>query len=29
MFMNEKREVVTELSHEKWLWDLALLCDVS
>jgi hypothetical protein len=27
--MNEKDKVVAELSGEKWLWDLALLCDVS
>jgi hypothetical protein len=29
MFMNEKGKVVAELSDEKWLWDLALLCDIS
>jgi hypothetical protein len=28
MFMNEKGKVVAELSGEKWLWDLALLCDI-
>jgi hypothetical protein len=25
--MNEKGNVVAELREEKWLWDLALLCD--
>jgi hypothetical protein len=29
MFMNEKGKVVAKLSDEKWLWDLALLCDIS
>jgi hypothetical protein len=29
MFMNEKGKVVTEVSDEKWLWDLALLFDIS
>jgi hypothetical protein len=28
MFMNDKGKVVAELSDEKWLWDLALLCDM-
>jgi hypothetical protein len=27
--MSEKGKVVAELSDEKWLWDLALLCDIS
>jgi hypothetical protein len=27
--MNEKNKVSTEISDEKWLWDLALLCDIS
>jgi hypothetical protein len=29
MFVNEKGKVVAELSDEKWLWDLALLCDIN
>jgi hypothetical protein len=29
MFMNEKGKVVAECTDEKWLWDLAFLCDVS
>jgi hypothetical protein len=29
MFMNEKGKVVGKLSDEKWLWGLALLCDIS
>jgi hypothetical protein len=29
IFMNEKGKVVAECSDEKWLWDLALLCDIS
>jgi hypothetical protein len=29
MFMNEKGKVVAELIDEKWLWDLAFLCDIS
>jgi hypothetical protein len=28
MLMNEKGKVVVELGDEKWLWDLALLCDI-
>jgi hypothetical protein len=27
--MNNKGKVVAELTDEKWLWDLALLCDIS
>jgi hypothetical protein len=27
--MNEKGKAMAELSDEKWLWDLALLCDIS
>jgi hypothetical protein len=27
--MNEKGKVMAELSDEKWIWDLALLCDIS
>jgi hypothetical protein len=27
--MNEKGKVVAELSDEKWLWNLALLCVIS
>jgi hypothetical protein len=29
MFTEEKGKVVVELSDEKWLRDLALLCDIS
>jgi hypothetical protein len=29
MFTNKKGKVVAELGDEKWLWDLALLCDIS
>jgi hypothetical protein len=29
MFMNEKGKVVVELSDEKWLWNLSLLCITS
>jgi hypothetical protein len=29
MFMNEKGKVMAKLSDVKWLWDLALLCDIS
>jgi hypothetical protein len=29
LYLNEKDKVVAEFSDEKWLWDLALLCDVS
>jgi hypothetical protein len=29
MFVNEKGKVVSGLSDKKWLWVLALLCDVS
>jgi hypothetical protein len=29
MIMNDKGRVVAEFSNEKWLWDLALLCDIS
>jgi hypothetical protein len=29
MFINEKGKIVAEFSDEKWLWDLALLCDIS
>jgi hypothetical protein len=29
MFKKEKSKVVAELSDEKWLWNLALLCDIS
>jgi hypothetical protein len=25
--VNEEGKVVAELGDEKWLWDLALLCD--
>jgi hypothetical protein len=27
--MNEKSKVVAEVNNEKWLWDLALLHDIS
>jgi hypothetical protein len=27
--MNENGKVVAELTDKKWLWDLALLCDIS
>jgi hypothetical protein len=27
--MNEKGKIVADLSDEKWLSDLALLCDIS
>jgi hypothetical protein len=26
---NEKGKVLVELGDEKWLWDLAQLCDIS
>jgi hypothetical protein len=29
MFLNEKGKVVIELCDEKWLWNFALLCDIS
>jgi hypothetical protein len=29
MFMDEKGEVVDELSDSKWLGDSALLCDIN
>jgi hypothetical protein len=29
IFMNNKGKVVAEHMDEKWLWDLALLCDIS
>jgi hypothetical protein len=29
MFMNEKGKVLAKLSDEKWLWNLAMLCDIS
>jgi hypothetical protein len=29
MFKNKKGKVMAELSNENWLWDLALLCDIS
>jgi hypothetical protein len=29
IFMNQKGKVVLELSDEKWLWNLTLLCDIS
>jgi len=29
MVVNEKDEVVADLSADKWLWDLSLLCDSS
>jgi hypothetical protein len=29
IFMNENGNVVDECNDEKWLWDLALLCDIS
>jgi hypothetical protein len=28
MFMSEEGKVVAELSDEKWIWNLALLCDI-
>jgi hypothetical protein len=27
--MNEKGKVAAVLSDEKWLWNLALLCDIN
>jgi archaellum component FlaC len=27
--MKEKGKIVTKLNEETWLWDLALLCDIS
>jgi hypothetical protein len=29
MLVSEKGKAVAGLSHEKWLWNLALLCDIS
>jgi len=29
MFINDKGKVVAELSDEKWLWNVELLCDMS
>jgi hypothetical protein len=29
LFMNERYKVEVELNDEMWLWDLAMLCDVS
>jgi hypothetical protein len=28
MVMNEEGKIVAELSDEKWLWDLPLLCHI-
>jgi hypothetical protein len=29
MLMNEKDKVEAEVTVERWLWDLAMLCDIS